>query len=160
MVALDLLSWLDRRGQSLHELTQVDLDQWLAEGTTTRRAVRYFLRWARGRGLTVDLTVPLPPRPEPVRLPGEGDHIHQLDRCLTDDSMPLDLRVGGALVLLFGMLVSRITQLTKDDVTEDGPVTCLAIDGHRSPSMKCPGTSELGIPFGSPPWTRRCWRPT
>jgi hypothetical protein len=43
------------------------------------------------------------------------DHIHQLDRCLADEAMPLDLRVGGALVLLFGMLVSRITQLTKDD---------------------------------------------
>ncbi|HUY44350.1 MAG TPA: hypothetical protein VMV92_01285 [Streptosporangiaceae bacterium] len=45
--------------------------------------------------------------------------------------MPLDLRAGGALVLLFGMLVSRITQLTKDDVIDDGQVTCLAIDGHR-----------------------------
>jgi hypothetical protein len=45
--------------------------------------------------------------------------------------MPLDLRVGGALVLLFGMLVSRITQLTKDDVIEDGQATYLVIDGHR-----------------------------
>ena len=45
--------------------------------------------------------------------------------------MPLDLRVGGALVLLFGMLVSRITQLTKDDVIEDNRATWLAIDGHR-----------------------------
>jgi hypothetical protein len=45
--------------------------------------------------------------------------------------MPLDLRVGGALVLLFEMLVSRITQLTKDDVIEDGQATYLAIDGHR-----------------------------
>jgi hypothetical protein len=45
--------------------------------------------------------------------------------------MPLDLRVGGALVLLFGMLVSRITQLTKDNVIEDGQAICLAIDGHR-----------------------------
>jgi hypothetical protein len=43
----------------------------------------------------------------------------------------LDLRAGGALVLLFGMLVSRITQLTKDDVIEDGQATWLAIDGHR-----------------------------
>jgi len=42
--------------------------------------------------------------------------------------MPLDLR---ALVLLFGMLISRITQLTKDDVIEDGQATWLAIDGHR-----------------------------
>ena len=49
--------------------------------------------------------------------------IHQFDLCLTDEAMPLDLRVGGALVLLFGMLVSRITQLTKDDVIEDNRAT-------------------------------------
>jgi integrase len=108
LVALDLLSWLDKRGQGLRDLTQADLDRWLTDGTSTRRAVRYFLHWAHGRG-----------------------HIHQLDRCLADEAMPLDLRVGGALVLLFGMLVSRITQLTKDDVIEDNRATWLAIDGHR-----------------------------
>jgi hypothetical protein len=137
LAALDLLSWLDQRGQVLRDLTQADLDQWLADGATTRRAVRYFLQWARGRGLAGDLTVPLPPRQEPARLLAESDHIHQLDRCLTDEAMPLDLRVGGALVLLFGMLISRITQLTRDDVIEDGQATYLAIDGHRLmlPSM-------------------------
>jgi hypothetical protein len=45
--------------------------------------------------------------------------------------MPSDLRVGRALVLLFGMLVSRITQLTRDDVIEDSRAIWLAIDGHR-----------------------------
>jgi hypothetical protein len=131
LAALDLLSWLDQRGQDLRDLTQADLDQWLTDGTSTRRAVRYFLHWAHGRGLVSDLNVPLPPRQEPERLLAEDDHIHQLDRCLTDEAMPLDLRVGGALVLLFGMLVSRITQLTKDDVIEDSQATWLAIDGHR-----------------------------
>jgi hypothetical protein len=125
LAALDLLSWLDQRGQDLCDLTQADLDRWLTDGTTTRRAARYFLHWAHGRGLVSDLNVPLPPRQEPERLLGEDDHIHQLDRCLTDEAMPLDLRVGGALVLLFGMLVSRITQLTKDDVIEDSQATWL-----------------------------------
>ena len=120
LAALDLLSWLDQRGQVLRDLTQPNLDQWLADGATTRRAVRYFLQWAHGRTLADDLTAPLPPRQEPARLLAEDDHIQQLDQCLTDEAMPLDLRVGGALVLLFGMLVSRITQLTKDDVIEDG----------------------------------------
>ena len=46
LAALDLLSWLEHRHESLHDLTQADLDQWLAEGTTTRRTVRYFLQWA------------------------------------------------------------------------------------------------------------------
>jgi hypothetical protein len=131
LAALDLLSWLDQRGQDLRDLTQADLDRWLADGATTRRAVRYFLQWAHGRGLAADLTVPLPPHQEPARLLAEDDHIQQLHRCLTDETMPLDLRTGGALVLLFGMLVSRITQLTKGDVIEDGQATFLAIDGHR-----------------------------
>ncbi len=43
LVALDLLSWLDQRGLDLRDLTQADLDRWLTDGTTTRRAVRYFL---------------------------------------------------------------------------------------------------------------------
>ena len=37
----------------------------------------------------------------------------------------------GALCLLFGMLVSRIIQLSKDDVIEDGQATCLSVDGYR-----------------------------
>jgi hypothetical protein len=61
LAALDLLSWLDERAQDLHGLTQADLDRWLTDGTTTRRA-----------------------------LAGD-DHIHQPDRCLTDEAMPLDL---------------------------------------------------------------------
>jgi hypothetical protein len=32
----------------------------------------------------------------------------------------------GAIVLLFEMLVSRIIQLTKDDVIEGGQATCLS----------------------------------
>ena len=131
LAALGLLSWLDQRSQPLEALTQGDLDQWLAGGTTTRRAVRYFIQWARGRHLTGDVSVPLPPRSGPVRLLSEDDHARQLDRCLSDESMPLDLRVGGSLVLLFGLLVSRVMQLTKDDVITDGEVTYLTIDGHR-----------------------------
>jgi hypothetical protein len=76
LAALDLLSWLDGGGQALRDLTQADLDQWLTDGATTRRAVRYFLKWARGRGLADDLTVPFPPRPEPARLLAEDDHIY------------------------------------------------------------------------------------
>ncbi len=75
LAALDLLSWLDQRGQDLRDLTQADLDGWLTGGTTTCRAVRYFLRWAHGRGLVSDLNVPLPQRQDPERLLAESDHI-------------------------------------------------------------------------------------
>lgn len=96
LAALDLLSWLDYRGQALDDLTQADLDQWLADGATTRRAVRYFIQWAHGRGLAGPTTwrCRFPRAGEPARLLAEDDHIQQLDRCLTDEAMPLDLRVG------------------------------------------------------------------
>ncbi|HEX9542545.1 MAG TPA: hypothetical protein VGA04_30845 [Streptosporangiaceae bacterium] len=103
-----------------------------------RRCYRCVLA-GRARHLAGDVSVPLPPRSDPVRLLGEDDHIHQLDRCLSDDSMPLDLRVGGALVLLFGLLVSRVMQLTRNDVSDDGEVTYLDIDTYR-----------LMLPPGSP----------
>jgi len=77
--------------------------------------------------------------------------------------MPLDLRVGGALVLLFGMLASRITQLTRDDVIEDGQATWLAIDGHRlmlpqswrASSASCVTRTSRG--GHSAAWESRCY---
>jgi hypothetical protein len=72
LAALDPLAWLDQRGRDLRDLTQADLDRWLTDGTTTRRTVRYFLQWARSRGLAGDLNVPLPPRQEPERLLAES----------------------------------------------------------------------------------------
>lgn len=65
IVALDLLSWLGQRGQDLRDLTQADLDRWLTDGASTRRAVRYFLQWARGRGLAGEPAHGRrPPRPQ------------------------------------------------------------------------------------------------
>lgn len=56
------------------------------------------------------------------RLLAERDHIHQLDRCLTDEAMPLDLRVGelpaAVLADLTGISVStaeRWSQWAKRD---------------------------------------------
>jgi hypothetical protein len=71
--ALDLLDWLDQRGQSLDMLAQADLEQWLAEGTGTRLHVRAFINWARSRHLTSDVIAPLPPKTEPIRFIEDND---------------------------------------------------------------------------------------
>ena len=108
LVALDLLSWLDQHGQDLRDLTQADLDRWLTDGTTTRRAVRYFLQWAHGRGLVGDLNVPLPPRQEPERLLAERDHIRRLDRCLSQATW---LAIDGHRLMLPARLAHLVRQL-------------------------------------------------
>lgn len=151
LVALDLLSWLDQRGQNLRDLTQADLDQWLAGGATTRRAVRYFLQWAHTRGQSGELAVPLPPRPEPARLLAEDDHIRQLDQCLTDQAMPLDLRTGGALVLLCLMLPPRLAELVRQLRDQDEPRWTLGRLGTPAPWLfpgQSPARPAVDVLFG------------
>ena len=110
-VALELLTWLDGNQLALGELTQDRLDQWLAGGNTRTCTVRYVLDWAAQRGLLPQLTVPVIPRQEPVRILDEDERWQLPDRMLNDTALPLDVRAAGGLVLLFGMPASRIRHL-------------------------------------------------
>lgn len=116
LVALDLLTWLDEQQLSLAQLDQPSLEAWLAAGNSSSYTIRYFLDWATARGLTRPLTVPTLPRQAPDQILDEADRWDLLQRCLTDETMPLDIRAAGALVLLFGLPLSRIRHLTIDQV--------------------------------------------
>lgn len=129
--ALNLLTWLDQQDLALQDLTQPHLERWLAEGATTRRAVRFFLAWAHDRSLAPKLQITMPPRPDPSVLLDNDTRLTQLQRCINDTSIPLELRVAGALMLLFGMLLTRVLHLRFTDVINDDHDTYLHIDGHR-----------------------------
>ncbi len=116
--AARFLAWLRAQGRSLATCRQADLDQWLASGPTTRRLVRDLLAWAATRGMLDDLDLPTQQRgslPRPV----DDDARWQLVRRLLHDPAldPAD-RVAGALVTLYAQPVSRISQLTRGDVSE------------------------------------------
>ncbi|WP_253267579.1 helix-turn-helix domain-containing protein, partial [Streptomyces sp. NL15-2K] len=101
----------------LADLTQTDVDMWLSE-SRDRRHVRLFLRWAHQRRLTGKHEVPDRPRDEPHRWWTETEHWTQLQRCLHDEALPADVRATGALVLLYGMPITRIATLTRSDLTD------------------------------------------
>ncbi|MFE5872543.1 hypothetical protein ACFQ6V_28350 [Streptomyces roseifaciens] len=126
-VALELLTELDRQGVTLTDLTQERLDRWLADGNIRRYTIRCFLTWTADRGLTKHLTVPGIPRQEPAHILNEDDRWHQLRRCLNDASMSLDVRVAGALVLLFGLPTSRIRTLRVEHLHQQDGDTYLDI---------------------------------
>jgi hypothetical protein len=44
-------------------------------------------------------------------MPGEVA-LHHLDRCLHDDQIPTDIRVAGALTLLYGLSLAQLSHLT------------------------------------------------
>lgn len=121
-IALKLLAWLDERNLALADLDQPSLDAWLADGNTNCYNIRNFLIWAASRGVAPTLTVPLRPRQQPEQILDEHERWNLLRRCLTDDAIPLDTRAAAALLLLFGLPISRIRHLTIDqlDVSEAG----------------------------------------
>jgi len=129
-VALELLAWLDEHDLALQTLTQPQLEQWLATGNTRTYTIRYFLGWAHRRGIAEQLTVPTVPRQDPARILNEDDRWAQLNRCLTDTTMPLDVRAAGALILLFGLPTSRIRQLRAEHLHEHDGATYLHVGVH------------------------------
>jgi hypothetical protein len=139
-VALELLTWLDAHELSLADLTQDHLEQWLTEGNTRTYTIRYFLGWAATRGLASRLTVPSLPRQHPARILDEDDRWDQLRRCLNDPGLPLDVRVAGSLILLFGLPASRIRNLRVEHLRNRSGETHLDIG---SPPLTIP--SRLAV---------------
>ena len=119
--AVDFLGWLTDRGTTLAELTQADLDQWLSGGPDRHR-VRDLLGWAVEHGHAPPLTVPPAARAVGVGT-DEDERWNLLRRLLHEDSIDTTDRVAGALLLSYGQQLSRITAITRDQVTRrDGHV--------------------------------------
>ncbi|MGV9579029.1 hypothetical protein ACWDRZ_20500 [Streptomyces sp. NPDC003509] len=55
------------------------------------------------------------------------------DELLTDTDAPMRLRVAGIIVLLYAQPLTRIVQLTVDDVLHDGEATLLRLGEPASP---------------------------
>ncbi|MGW1687098.1 hypothetical protein ACWCPO_21375 [Streptomyces albidoflavus] len=130
LVALEFLTWLDEHGLDLGGLLQDHLDRWLDAGNTRIYAIRDFLFWTTGRGLTANLTVPSIPRQQPSRLMSEDSRWQLLKRCLTDSTMALDTRAAGALILLFGLHASQVRHLTATQLTHRDGNSYLTVDRH------------------------------
>ena len=123
--AIAFLGWLDGQRITLAELRQADVERWLTEQPGGWQ-VRYFLRWATQRQLTGEHQVPYPVADEPHIWFDEAEQWEHLARCLGDEGLPLDVRACGALMLLYGVAVSRIIELTVDDLT-GGPTPTLLL---------------------------------
>jgi hypothetical protein len=131
LVALDLLAWINAQETTLQDLQQDELDRWLDEENTQRRnRVRYFLSWTADRGLSRRLTVPSIPRQEPADLVDDDERWQLLQRCLTDETLPIQARAAGALIILFALQAQRIRHLTADQLTEKGDDTYLTAGRH------------------------------
>lgn len=125
--ALRLMAWLDDQQISLEDLSQGDIDAWVIDGPPNRRHTRAFLKWTAARGLTKLIDVPQQRSPEPQHFISDDDLVHHLQRCMDDDSLPLDVRVAGALILLFGLRMTRLLALTTAHISKKERDTYLTV---------------------------------
>lgn len=160
-VALELLDWVDTQQLTLAQLAQADLDRRLAEGANNR-TVRYFLTWAAERGLAQQHDIACAPQQAPTAVLDDQQRWRQLRRCLTDQQLPAEVRVAGALILLYGLATSRIRCLTAADITAGGERRYLTI-GRKPlllpPSLAGPAAAACRctpIQLAGPRST--CWR--
>ncbi|SBV01735.1 hypothetical protein YUMDRAFT_06533 [Streptomyces sp. OspMP-M45] len=112
--AVLFMTWLDDNQLDLSTLTQEALDLWLTTHPTRRQGVGTFVRWTLARRLASGIKLPPDHRADASHFLTEDEHYGQLRRCLNDDQLPLDVRIIGAMVRLYGMQVTRIVTLTTD----------------------------------------------
>ena len=90
------------------------------------------------------------PAAAPASFLDDSEQARQLRTCLNDTGMPLDLRVAGALVLIYGLTLSRIAYLTRDDITTPTARAGCAITGTSSSCRPASPPSSASSP-ASPP---------
>lgn len=126
--AARFLSWLTERDTTLREVTQTDLDTWLASGPAGYQ-VRAFLGWAAEHNRCRSLHVP-PLGHNPGLTTSDDDRFAQLTQLLHDAELELTDRVAGALLLLYGQPLSRISAITTDQITHRDQQVFLRFGHH------------------------------
>ncbi|WP_240804160.1 hypothetical protein [Streptomyces sp. A0592] len=110
--AIGFLTWLDSHQTSLADADQPLFERWMTEHHTHVRKLTRFIRWTTARGLNTTLATPKRPRQFAGSFLAEHDYTHHLRRCLTDGTLPREVRIMGVLVLLYALPLSRISELT------------------------------------------------
>ncbi|WP_328988843.1 hypothetical protein OG394_21705 [Kribbella sp. NBC_01245] len=130
--AAGLLAWADGQGLSLDRLTQGDLERWI-EGCPLAREAADFLRWAYRRRFAEQLSLPHQPCSDPDIVMSDDERWALLSRCLHDATLPLEVRAAGAVILLYGIPLAKVVELTSAHLSQrPGPATDRGIpDGLR-----------------------------
>ncbi|WP_218137693.1 hypothetical protein [Streptomyces sp. 2131.1] len=129
--AIDLLNWLDSQSLNLRRLQQPHLDTWATDRPTLRARAIPFLRWGIARHLCPpDLVIDRPDSQLPGNFQAEDDARAELTRCLNDATLPLDVRIAGALVRLYALPLTRIVELTTEHISRDREHTYLRVKQH------------------------------
>ena len=131
---IKFLTWLKlTHGRTVASCVQADVDAWLADGPTTRHAIRTFFVWAVKNRTCTNITIGFR-QAKTVAVLTQGQRLALLKACLTDSIDTLPYRVAATLLLLYAQPVVKIAAMKSTDVilTPDGLRLGLG-EGHPAP---------------------------
>lgn len=129
--AIKLVLWLHAQDVTLTGLRQDLIDEWITNGTTTRRTVRMFLFWLDRSDVTAPLHVPWTTAQRGRGPLDDEQRFAVLRRLLHDDSIDLRDRLAGSLLLLYAQPLTRTAALRTSDIhtVETGDTTIVLARG-------------------------------
>lgn len=109
------LRWLlDEHGAVAEHLQQAHVDQYLAEGTSTRKHIRNFVHWLKpGRPGRRPVTAPYRTA-KSIPMLTQSQRIELVRNCLEFEQVSLSTRVAGLISLLWAHPLVKIAALTID----------------------------------------------
>jgi hypothetical protein len=130
-VARDFVAWIHQHQLTLATTGQHDVDRWVAEGTSTRRQIRTFLRWTSKTKLTPPLDTSTPPEHRQGVELADDRRRRLITQLLHDANLELRTRVVGLLVLLYGQPLARVTRLRVEHIHHHDDHTSIALGRDR-----------------------------
>ena len=118
--AIKFLTWLhSTHHRTLATCLQLDVDEYLVSGPTTRSKIRNLLAWAKKARLNRSVHITHQQAP-PSRSLTQQQRLAWLQELLTGDSETLPYRVAGTLLLLFAQPLTRIAALRTSAIATIG----------------------------------------
>lgn len=132
--AIALTASLRAHNTTLVTCSQRPIDRWITEGRGTNYNARPFLEWACRNGHAHDVEIPKPLRGPTTRIQDDQRWV-LVRQLLHNDTISIEDRVAGLLLLLYGQPLSKVTCITRDQ-----------IDGEPGSVRLMLGTHPLDIP--------------
>lgn len=115
--AIAMLDWLHSRRHTIATCTQADFDEWLTNSDVNYRlGAGHFVRWVAVQNINRNLDFAAIRWTGPTQPLDHEQRWRQTKRLLHDDTLKVDDRVAGLLVLLYVQQVAAISRLRTNDV--------------------------------------------
>ncbi|GAB3578208.1 hypothetical protein GCM10027406_14020 [Leifsonia lichenia] len=127
------LRWLlDEHGKTSASMGQVHIDQYLSEGTSTRKHIRNFIRSLSREKSVTGVDVPVR-QAQTTPMLTQGQRLDHIKTLLETVNISESIRLAGLIFLLYGIPIGRLCMMTVDQV-EVKPNIGIRVTFGRNPA--------------------------